>query len=97
MIIGNYHWCSDMSEQGLLRLLQACENIKYGLESSIADESDKGTLHIALGRILDIARDNREYNQEDITKYVVWLMNYRMIRCKEQIKSSRNADSYGGC
>ena len=93
-MIGSFHWCLDMSEQGLLRLLQACENLKYGIENAV-DESNKTTLHTALGRILDTARDNRTYNQEDITKYVVWLMKYRIARTAEQIKASREADSYG--
>jgi hypothetical protein len=65
-----------MSEKGLHIILQTLEGLKVGLESDI-EESDKTTLDTTMGRTLDAVRDNREYNQEIITRYVMWLTNYR--------------------
>ena len=72
-----------MSQRGLQLMLQTCESLKAGLESTVMDEVDKRTIDVALGRTLDAARDNRTYDQTIITRYVLWLSNYRQRKAVE--------------
>lgn len=76
---------------GLFRMLQACDCIKYGLEGAVG--SDAKTLNIALGRLLDTMRDERTYDQSLITPYVLWLTDYRVKSCTREIRGDPYAVS----
>jgi hypothetical protein len=80
-----------MTEDGLKRIVDACEIIRDGLIHT-TDVEDARAYDAILGRVLDAARDHRGIDQMAITPYVVWLSSYRRFHAAR----SMGMPSYGG-